>query len=445
MHSSPSPPSNFPRVAYLTAGGAGMFCGSCMRDNALAAALIRQGVDIQLIPLYTPVRTDEELVTIDRVFFGGLNVYLQQNSWLFRALPGLFDWFLDQPWLISYLASGAVETDAAELGEMTVSMLRGENGYLGREVDKLCRHLVDEVRPNVVNLTNVLIAGCVPTLKRELDAPVFVTLQGDDIFLDGLIEPYRQQALDEIHRLVDQIDGFITFSRYYADFMAEMLQIDPAKIHLTPMGIDVRDFAERQAANRTPGSRPPRIGYLARLAPEKGLHLLCEAFRALRERPGLEDAELWVAGWLGEKNRRYADEHFGKLQEAGLDGAFRYLGEVDRKGKLEFLGEIDLLSVPTVYREPKGLFVLEALAAGVPVVQPAHGAFPELIEATGGGRTFPPGDSAALAEAIAELLADDAARADHAERGRAVVHERFSAEAMATATLALYQASRAGR
>ena len=182
------------RIAYLTAGAAGMYCGACLHDNTLAAALTRLGVDIQLIPTYTPIRTDEQNVSVDRVFFGGINVYLQQKSGLFRWLPAVLDRFLDQPWLLRWATARSSAIDPRFLGDLAVSMLRGEHGYQRKEVRRLCRYLASDVQPNLVVLTNMLIGGCIPELKRTLRAPVLVTLQGDDAFLEYLPEPHKTRT-----------------------------------------------------------------------------------------------------------------------------------------------------------------------------------------------------------------------------------------------------------
>src|SRR6266576_6343164 len=113
------------RIAYITAGGAGMFCGSCMHDNTLVAELIHQGHDALLIPTYTPIRTDETDVSQKRVFFGGINVYLQQKLSLFRHTPWFLDRLLDQGWLLRLASRFAVKTEARELGALQVSMLQG--------------------------------------------------------------------------------------------------------------------------------------------------------------------------------------------------------------------------------------------------------------------------------------------------------------------------------
>jgi len=425
------------RIAYLTAGGAGMFCGSCMHDNTLARALIRRGVDCQLLPLYTPIRTDEENVSSEHLLFSGLNVYLQQKYAFFRWLPGWMDWLFERPWLVKLATSFGVETDARLLGAMTVSMLRGHEGNQRKEVDKLCRWL-RQSQPDLVVLTNMLIAGCAPDLKRELGVPVLVTLQGDDIFLDELQEPFKSQTFELLRQLDASVDGYLTFSNFYADYMAEYLGIDRQRIQLVPLGIDTDQFAV-DPAEITLAERPPTIGYLARLVPEKGLHVMVDAFIRLRTLPGMDQARLRIAGWYGAKYRPYVHEQQAKIEQAGLTDAVEILGTVDRRRKLEFLRGIDCLSTPSLYRDPKGLYVLEALAAGVPVVQPNHGAFPELLAAVGGGHLVEPNNPEALAAKLHEVLLDREALRTIGSTGRQAVLERHNADAMADGTLAVYK------
>src|SRR5215510_15125771 len=197
------------KIAYLTAGAAGMICGSCMHDNTLARALIALGHDVQLIPLYTPIRTDEPDVTSPRIFFGGINMYLQQKLPLFRWLPKWLDRWLDQGWLINWASGRSVKIDPVQVADLTLSILRGTAGFQKKEVERLAEWLSGDLRPDVIVFSNMLTAGCVPEIKRRMNIPVVVTLQGDDIFLRGLPEPYQSQALSEIRRLADQIDGFI--------------------------------------------------------------------------------------------------------------------------------------------------------------------------------------------------------------------------------------------
>lgn len=425
------------KIAYITAGAAGMFCGSCMHDNTLARAMIAQGHDVALVPLYTPIRTDEASVSVDKVFFGGINVYLQQQSALFRHLPQWMDRWLDMPWLIRLATSFGIQTEAKQLGALAVSVLQGAEGNQQKEVERLVAWLKTDLQPDVVLFTNMLVAGSAAEIKRQLQVPVIVTLQGDDIFLRDLIEPYQSQALAAIAGLDAVVDAYLTNTEFYADAMSQYLQLPRAKFRIVPLGIDTRDFVTEPPAST---DRLPTVGYLARLAPEKGLHLLVDAFLTLKKMPAMERAQLKIGGWLGPQHREYAEAQFQKLRDAGLADDFEYLGEVDRAQKLSLLHSIDILSVPTTYRDPKGLFVLEALAAGVPVVQPQHGAFPEVIAATGGGMLVRPDDVQHLAEALHALLLDPARRQAYASSGRTAVLERFHAAAIAEKTLAVLDA-----
>jgi glycosyltransferase involved in cell wall biosynthesis len=425
------------KIAYLTAGAAGMICGSCLHDNALARALIDLGHDVQLIPLYTPIRTDEPDVSREQVFYGGINMYLQQKMPLFRWLPKWLDRWLDQPWILRWASGRSVRIDPKEVADLALSVLRGADGFQRKEVERLADWLTGELKPDVIVFSNILTAGCVAEIKRRLAVPVVVTLQGDDSFLRGLPDEYQSQAVELISRLAENVDAFIANSEFYKEAMADYLRLDRAKIAVVPLGLDTRDYEPAPSApNRPAGeSLPPTIGYLARLAPEKGLHVLAAAFQRLRTLPGTENARLRIAGWLGESQRAYADKVFNGLRSAGLGEAFEYLGEVDRRGKLDFLASLDVLAVPTTSQEPKGLFVLEAIAAGVPVVQPDHGAFPEMLRDLEGGLLHRPEDAEHLAERIHELLLDPQRRSELAATGRLNLQARRSARRMAEATV----------
>ncbi len=427
------------RIAYIAAGAADMYCGSCLHDNSLAAALQRMGHDAVLVPTYTPLRTDGIDVSHDRIFFGALNVYLQQKAAAFRRTPRAFDRMLDRPGLIRRAARLGASTDPTELGDLTYSILQGEEGFQAKELEKLVAWLRD-LRPDVVHLTNSMFAGFARELKRQLGVPIICSLQGEDLFLDQLREPWKTRVRDLLRERARDIDAFQVNSAWYADYMAGYLGgIDPQRMFVVPLGLSLTGMGE-EAVRAEDG--PLTIGYLARICPEKGLHVLVEAFRLLVERiPG---ARLRVAGYLGARDRRYLEDLEARIAGWGLSGSYERVGEVDREGKIRFLQSLDVLSVPTTYREPKGLFVLEALAQGVPVVQPRHGAFPEMIEATRGGLLVEPDSPEDLARGLETLLRDGDLRRELGQRGRAVVHTRFHDRAEAENTLRVYEQLLAG-
>src|SRR5258708_25133629 len=145
--------TNLIQLLHPTAGAANMYCGSCMRDNALAAELKRQGHDVVLMPVYTPTLTDEENVSENQVFFGGISVYLQQKSSLFRHTPAFVDKLLfDNEWALRKASQSSIGVDPQFLGEMTVDMLRGERGPIGKEDRKLIKWLETEPKFDVITL-----------------------------------------------------------------------------------------------------------------------------------------------------------------------------------------------------------------------------------------------------------------------------------------------------
>ena len=313
------------RVAYIAAGAAGMICGSCLRDNALITALQKLGCDAVLIPTYTPLRLDEEDVSLNQVFFGGINVFLQQKSALFRRLPRSLGRALDHPALLKRVAAGNLQTEARLLGDLALSMLRGIDGFQAKEVERLVDFLGNSVRPDLVNLTNVLIAGVVPAMKSRLGVPVVATLQGDDAFLDQLEEPHRKRVLDKIREIVPLVDGFIVFSRHYGEEMSRMLHIPAGRIFRVPLGLNTDGFPAR--AGRSGTSRGvKRIGYLARVCPEKGFDVLVESFIHLKSREGMESVQLHAGGWLGESHRPFSSSRLTESGRRAWRGLFSITG-----------------------------------------------------------------------------------------------------------------------
>jgi glycosyltransferase involved in cell wall biosynthesis len=404
-----------------------------MRDNTLVAALRDLGHDALLVPTYTPIRTDELDVSEGTIFYGGIAVYLEQKSWLFRRTPRWVDWLLNRPGLIRWAARKSVNADYAGLAEMTLSMLRGEHGHQRKELAKLVEWLKDEVRPEVVVLSNALLSALAKGVKEALGVPVVTTLQGDDVFLDALPAEPRRKCLEEIRRNDAHTDGYLSTSRFYAEYMAGYFAVSPDKIDVVYPGISLKGHD----GPRPERTAPPAVGYFARLAPEKGFHNLVDAFILLRRTPGAPPAKLRFAGWVGDHHRPYLAAQWQKLADAGLAGEAEQVDCPTHADKVRFLQSIDVFSVPTEFREPKGLYVLEAWANGVPVVQPWHGSFPELLLATEGGMLYEPGDTDALANGLRLLLEDDAQRAELGRKGREGVRQRFTARVMAEETVSV--------
>ena len=413
-----------------------MYCGSCLRDNALAAALMARGHDVVLSPVYTPTRTDEHNVSEEQVFFGGISVFLEQHSALFRHTPRALDRLWDSPWALRLASKRQIKVNPKSLGELTVSMLKGEGGFQAKEIAKLLDWLRLERRFDIIIIPYSLLLGLAEPLKRELKVAVGCTLQGDDLFLDGLGASYKQQSLDLIRAASRHVDGFFPVSEYYRDFMPSYLGIPREKMHVIPLGINMEGFSVR--APGTDGVYT--VGYVARIAPEKGLHGLCDAYVRLRAQTETGRARLVAGGYLPPEHQGYLDDARRTMHDAGYGGEFEYRGELDRAEKIQFLQELDVLSVPTVYAEPKGMFLLEAMAVGVPVVQPRKGAFPEIVAKTGGGLIVDPDDPEALAAGILSLWRDRDRAAALGRAGAAGVRQHYDVARMAETAEAAYVA-----
>ncbi len=409
-----------------------MYCGSCMHDNRLAASLRDLGHDVVLLPLYTPLRTDEIDVSDSRVYYGGINCYLQQTSTLFRNTPWLLDRLLDARPLLNSLERFAGSTRPRDLGAMTQSVLEGPRGAQRKELAKLMAAL-EHLDAHVVHLPNLMFAGIAETIRQTLDVPVVCNLAGEDTFIDRLPEPYRTRVFALIRAGAAHIDAFDVVTDYYAQHATRFFDLPADRIRRIPMGIHASDFDPPA----DPPDTPFTIGYLANIWPAKGFPELCRAFLMLRSRG--RPVRLRLAGYLSPANKHALEQVERELRTAGVRAdEYEYIGAVDRAQKLALLRSLHVLSVPATIAEPKGYYVLEALATGVPVVEPRHGAFTELIDATGGGLLCEPHDVDSLADTIARLMDDEPLRRQLAARGRAVVHRDFTAERTAAAVAELY-------
>jgi glycosyltransferase involved in cell wall biosynthesis len=412
------------RLVHLTAGTGSFFCGTCLRDHALVKALRRLGHDALIVPMYLPLVLDDSGNSEGTpLFFGGINVYLQQKFALFRHTPPWLDKLFDSPALLRQAGRRAGMTDPRELGEMTLSMIKGEHGYQMKELAKLVRWLIAE-KPDVVCLSNSLLIGLAPRIREELRIPIICSLQGEDAFLDSLPEPYREQCWHLVQEHSADINRFIAPSRYYSTLMQERLRLDAAKTAVIYNGIDLEGFAPAGALPKF-----PTVGFLARMCREKGLDILVEAFIKLASR--IPDARLQVGGTQTDADRSFVDELKGRLEQAGIAKVVQLRPNLTHAEKQQFLRQLTVLSVPSRSGEAFGLFVIEALASGVPVVQPKTGAFPELIEVTGGGVLHAPGDAGSLADALERLLLDPAQVAQLGRHGREIVGAHFTSDAMA--------------
>ena len=408
-----------------------MYCGNCFRDNALVAQLRRMGHHALMVPLYLPLTLDEaDQSEGTPLFFSGLNVYLAQKFNCFQKAPNWLRSMLTSGRLLNWLGNFAGKTRGAEAGDLTLSMMRGEAGNQARELEQLIAWLKEHEQPDVVCLSNALITGLAKRIRQELGVPVVCLLEGEDAFLDSLPSPQREQTWAELSKRVADIDLFIAPTRYYADAMAQRAGIPAAKLEHINNGINLDGFEPSDLPDD-----PPVLGYFARMCPEKGLDALVDAFVRLKQTGPIPGLKLAIGGGCQPSDKAFVEKQKARLRAAGLLGEVTFRPNLDRDAKLVFYRGLTVLSVPAP-GEAFGLYVVEAMASGVPVVAPDDASFPEIVEGNGAGVICEKDNPQALADAIGQLLLDRERLAKCAAAGRQAAVQTFNIERMAESFVA---------
>ncbi len=424
------------RIVQITpSAGDSFYCENCLRDVALVTAMQNLNHDVLMVPMYLPIQFDKnETVNNTPIFFGGINVYLQQKSAFFQRTPRWFDRLLDSPKLLRWIGRRAGATSARNLGQMTISMLRAEEGRQKKELNRLIEWLdMQDNKPDVVCLSNILLAGLARSIKERLGVPVVCMLQDEDGFLDGLLPPYSEQAWQLLAERANDVDTFIAVSKYYADVIRQRLELTSERVYVVYTGISLDRYELRQTEPEI-----PTIGYLSRMCPDRGLDTLVDAFIHLKKNEELKGARLRITGGKRTDDERFLNRIRKRLSSCGLIDDVEFLPDFDYDTKLAFLRTLSVLSVPEKQPVACGLYVLEALAAGVPVVEPSSGVFPELLEMTGGGVLCEPNNAASLANAMEPLLLKPDYARELGKRGRDAVLEKFNIEQTAREMLRIY-------
>lgn len=419
------------KIILLTPGTGSYHCGVCMRDNALAKELHRQGHDALMLPMYLPLTLDEDAASPDMpIFFGGVSTYLREKVPWLRHMPRWMDRLLSNRALLRLVAGkAAARTGGPDVAKLTLSMLRGEHGNQAAEIEELITWLREHGKPDVVWLSTALQAGLAKRIKAELGVPVIGFLQGEDAFIDGLGLPWSEQVWKLLGERMRDADRWIAPSQYFASLMANRIGWTAAEcergLQVVPNGLSLDGYST------APARAAQTIGYLARFIPGKGIGLLVEAFITLKKRGRFPQAKLRCAGSMTEGDAHYVETLKTRLRSAGCETDVEWHPNVSREEKIAFLEGLTLFSVPATYGEAFGMYVIEALAASVPVILPDSAAFPELVEATGGGQLFELAASEdinaeRLADALESLLADPEKARALGETGRAAVQREYT-------------------
>jgi glycosyltransferase involved in cell wall biosynthesis len=393
------------KIIHIIPGSGGSFyCGNCLRDSKYFDALRKMGHDVVKVPMYLPIFADEHDLNEVPVFYGAISIYLKQMFPIFRKAPAWFDNMLNARPMLKLAASMAGSTNANGLEDMTISMLQGEKGKQHEELERMTDWMKDHFKPDVIHLSNALLLGLAPKLKEKLKVPVVCSLQDEDVWVDIMSAPNRDKVWSLMDENSDYVDQFIAVSKYYADFSKERMKSISGKITSIYIGVDPSDY---QYINS--GAKKRTIGYISRMCHENGLDILVDAFILLKKLPGYDDVKLMITGGKTGDDTAYLKKISKKLSVNNLSQSVDFHADFDGEGRKEFFSATSLLSVPVRNGEAFGIYLAEALASGIPVVQPALGAFPEIVAKTGGGIIYKENTPEELCSALISLL-DDPAR-----------------------------------
>lgn len=419
-------------LKILPGTGGGFLCENCLRDQALVAELRWAGHDVTLVPLYLPIAgTAPSEDGAFPLFYGAIRVYLEHRFPLLRNLPAWLRRKLDSPRLLLKAAQRAKTTSSPALADLTLSVLRGENGDQAGELDALCDWLRDQPPPDVIHLSNALLLGLARRIGLLLKVPVVCSLQDEDTWIDAMPGPLANRAWAEIRARVPDVAAFIATSHYFAAKMPRRMGMPLRNVRPVHPGIDLAALPFREAA-----PSPPAWGVLLDgSADPEGVAKVCTAFAAVRAVPACRSLRLRVAGAAPSRDLAAA------LASHGLAGDVEFLpGFPDQRGRIDFLRGLTLFTVLHRDEPAFDLSLLEAMATGVVTVQPDAGANPEILAMAEGGVLFDPSARDSLAQAVADLAADPVRVQDLSRRGRRGVEHQFSLGRMARETVDVYQA-----
>ncbi len=425
------------KIVLLVAGsGGGFYCENCLRDMDWVRVLRRRGHDVLAAPVYLPVSMEGPISETNvPVFFGGVSVYMRERFPWFRKAPPWMTRWLDAEWVLRLAARKSGTTRASGLGSLTLSMLKGQDGHHASEVARLVEWLRADGKPDVIALSTLLLAGLAGPLRRLLDVPVVGFAQDEDVWLDSLESPYNVRCWDALRDTTGDLEAILAVSKTYASFAARRLDLHDGKVCCIYPGIDPSVYRPAH-----PEAGPPTVGYLSKMTESLGLGTLVDAVIRLKHAEGVENVRLRAMGGLTGGDHAFVAGLRRRLAAAGMPDAAEFLPGVDRERRIAFIEGLTVMSVPMPNGEAFGTFILESLAAGVPVVLPHAGGFPEVLAATGGGVLYPPDDVSALTDALARLLKDRARAVALGQQGKQAVCNRFTVDRMATDLEQLFRA-----
>lgn len=421
-------------IQIIPGSGGSFYCGNCLRDSKYVAALRDQGHDVIKIPMYLPIFADEHDIRDIPVFYGAVSIYLKQLYPVFRKAPLWVDRLLNSKPLLKMAASMAGSTNAKGLEEMTVSMLLGEDGKQQEELERLTDWMAAHCKPDIIHISNALLLGLVHRIKEKLNVPIVCSLQDEDVWVDAMKPVFREQIWKLMSEKAKDVDYFIAVSDYFLKVMQKRMNLPSEKIQNLYLGVDPQDyeFVPTRSNRRS-------IGYISRMCYENGFDILIDAFILLKKKIFFKDVKLILTGGYTGSDANYIKGIRKKLSREKLDGQFEFIEDFEETGRKVFFNKVSVVTVPVRNGEAFGMYLLESMASGIPVVQPGLGAFPEIVNLAGGGVIYQPNTPEALCQALADLLSEHEKLDTFSANGRKGVELNFNIHNQAREMIEVYK------
>lgn len=423
------------QVIHIIPGSGGSFyCGNCLRDSTIVGSLRKTGNEVVKIPMYLPLFSDEHDLGDIPVFYGAISLYLRQNYSLFSKAPGWVDNILNSGPMLKLAAHMAGSTRSQGLEDMTISMLLGEEGKQKKELDHMIDWIADHYKPDVVHLSNALLLGLARRIKEKLNTTVACSLQDEDVWVNAMDDHFRKKTWALMSERGRDVDAFFGVSDYYSERMKTQLNIPDHKLFSLHISVDPRDYEYINSADKEPA-----IGFISRMCEENGLGVLVDAFIHLKQQPEMDKVNLVVTGGATGDDAKFIKSIKKKIKEAGLENHVEFHKDFEGPGRNEFFKKVSMISVPVLEGEAFGLYLLEAMASGVPAVQPKLGAFPEIITLSGGGVIYDRNDPEVLSKSLIHLIHNPSELRQLSAAGREGVDQHFSTNKQAAKMMEIYQ------
>ncbi|MFC2124375.1 glycosyltransferase family 4 protein [Bacteroidota bacterium] len=423
------------QVIHIVPGSGGTFyCGNCLRDSTYIGALRKSGLDVVKIPMYLPLFADEHDLADIPVFYGAISLYLKHVIPFLRKAPSWFDRILNSGPALKLAARMSGSTDAKGLEDMTISMLLGEQGEQKKELDHLVDWITEHSKPDVVHLSNALLLGLARKIKEKLDVKVVCTLQDEDIWVNAMDEPFKIKTWELMQERAKDVDAFFAVSKFFGDKMKKQLAIPDNKLYTTYISVNPEDYSYKNSSEK-----PFSIGYISRMNTCNGLEVLIDAFIRLKKEPGFENLQLVLTGGSTSEDTGFIKGIKRKIEKAGLLQDVDFHKDFEEEGRHAFFEKISVISVPVLQGEAFGMYLIESMAAGIPVIQPNLGAFKEIVDLSGGGVIYEPNKAEVLAKELGELIRDPDRLSKLSEAGRKGVEKHFDIHNQADKIMGIYQ------